>query len=71
MFEFWSPCDLVIWIFEVDAEHQSGLLDITFKMLCDGIKPQTKSLRVQRNGKWRSRKSELLSTLGYEWIENK
>ena len=40
-------------------------------MVCDGIKPQTKSLRVQRNGKWRSRKSELLSTLGYEWIENK
>ena len=23
--------------FEVDAEHQSGLLDITFKIVCDGI----------------------------------
>lgn len=57
--------------FEVDAEHQSGLLDITFKMVCDGIKPQTKILRVQWNRKWRPRKSDLLSVLGYEWIENK
>lgn len=56
--------------FGVDAEHQSGLLDITFKMVCDGIKPQTKTLRVQWNGKWRPRKSDLVSVLGYEWIEN-
>lgn len=56
--------------FGVDAEHQSGLLDITFKMVCDGIKPQTKTLRVQWNGKWRLRKSDLVSVLGYEWIEN-
>lgn len=54
--------------FEVDAEHQLGLMDITFKMVCDGIKPQTKTLRVEWNGKWRSRKSEILSVLGYEWI---
>lgn len=60
----------MIWNFEVDAEHQSGFLDITFKMVCDGIKPQTKTLRVQWTGKWRSRKRELLSALGYEWIEN-
>lgn len=58
----------MIWNFEVDAEHQSGFLDITFKMVCDGIKPQT--LCVQWTGKWRSRKIELLSALGYEWIEN-
>lgn len=57
--------------FEVDTEHQSGLLDITFKMVCDGIKPQTKTLRVEWNGKWRPRKSDLLGVLGYEWIENK
>lgn len=56
--------------FGVDAEHQSGLLDITFKMVCDGIKPQIKTLRVQWNGKWRPRKSDLVSVLGYEWIEN-
>ena len=47
----------MIWNFEVDAEHQSGFLDITFKMVCDGIKPQTKTLRVQWTGKWRSRKA--------------
>lgn len=56
--------------FEVDAEHQSGLLDITFKIVCDGMKLQTKTLRVEWNGKWRSRKSDLVSVLGYEWIEN-
>lgn len=56
--------------FGVDAEHQSGLLDITFKMVCDGIKPQIKTLRVQWSGKWRPRKSDLVSVLGYEWIEN-
>lgn len=61
----------MIWNFEVDAEHQSGFLDITFKMVCDGIKPQTKTLRVEWNGKWRPRKSDLLSVLGYECIENK
>ena len=55
--------------FEVDAEHQSGLLDITFKIVCDGMKPQTKTLRVEWNGKWRSRKSDLVSVLGYEWID--
>lgn len=65
-----NPDSHVIGNFEVDAEHQSGFLDITFKMVCDGIKPQTKTLRVEWNGKWRSRKSELLSALGYEWIEN-
>ena len=54
--------------FKVDVDHQSGLLDITFKMVCDGIKPQIKTLRVQRNGKWRSRKVDLVSVLGYEWI---
>lgn len=48
----------------------SGLLDITFRMVCDGLKPQTKTLRVQWNGKWRPRKSDLVSALGYEWIEN-
>ena len=56
--------------FGVDAEHQSGLLDLTFKMVCDGIKPQIKTLRVQWNGKGRPRKSDLVSVLGYEWIEN-
>lgn len=54
--------------FKVDVDHQSGLLDITFKMVCDGIKPQIKTLRVQWNGKWRSRKVDLVSVLGYEWI---
>ena len=68
------PPSLVMFIgrsFWVNEEYQSGLLDITFKMVCDGIKPQTKTLRVQWNGKWRPRKSNLLSVLGYEWIENK
>lgn len=55
--------------FEVDAEHQSGLLDITFKIVCDGMKPQTNTLRVEWNGKWRSRKSDLVSVFGYEWID--
>lgn len=65
------PPSLVMFIgrsFWVNEEYYSGLLDITFRMVCDGIKPQTKTLRVQWNGKWRSRKSELLSGLGYEWI---
>ena len=68
------PPMLVMFIgrsFWVNEEYQSGLLDITFKMVCDGIKPQTKTLRVEWNGKWRPRKSDLLSVLGYEWIENK
>lgn len=38
-------------------------------MVCDGIKPQTKTLRVEWNGKWRSRKSDLVSVLGYECID--
>ena len=60
----------MIWNFEVDAEHQSGFLDITFRMVCVGMNPQTKTLRVQWTGQWRSRKSELLSVLGYEWTDN-
>lgn len=66
------PPSVVMFIgrsFWVNEEYYSGLLDITFRMVCDGLKPQTKTLRVQWNGKWRSRKSELLSGLGYEWIE--
>lgn len=66
------PPSVVMFIgrsFWVNEEYYSGLLDITFRMVCDGLKPQTKILRVQWNGKWRSRKSELLSGLGYEWIE--
>lgn len=39
-------------------------------MVCDGMKLQTKTLRVEWTGKWRSRKSELLSVLGYEWTDN-
>lgn len=39
-------------------------------MVCDGMKPQTKTLRVEWTGKWRSGKSELLSVLGYEWTDN-
>ena len=68
------PPMLVMFIgrsFWVNEEYQSGLLDVTFKVVCDGIKPQTKILRVQWNGKWRPRKSDLLGVLGYEWIENK
>lgn len=67
------PPSLAMFIgrsFWVNEEYYSGLLDITFRMVCDGLKPQTKTLRVQWNGKWRSRKSELLSGLGFEWIEN-
>lgn len=66
-----SP-SLVMFIgrsFLVNEEYYSGLLNITFRMVCDGLKPQTKTLRVQWNGKWRSRKKELLCGLGYEWIE--
>lgn len=66
------PPSVVMFIgrsFWVNEEYYSGLLDITFRMVCDGLKPQTKTLRVQWNGKWHSRKSELLSGLGYEWIE--
>ena len=42
----------------------------SFRMVCDGMKPQTKTLRVEWTGMWRSRKSELLSVLGYEWTDN-
>ena len=42
---------------------------ITFKIVCDGMKQQTKTLRVEWNGKWRSRKSDLVSIFGYEWID--
>ena len=42
----------------------------SMRMLFDRIKPQTKTLRVEWTGKWRSRKSELLSVLGYEWTDN-
>ena len=44
-----SP-SLVMFIgrsFWVNEEYYSGLLDITFRMVCDGLKPQTKTLRVQ------------------------
>ena len=67
------PTTIVMFVgrsFSVNEEYHEGLLDITFKMVCDGIRPQTKTLRVQWNGKWRSRKVDLVGVLGYKWLES-
>ena len=67
------PTTIVMFVgrsFSVKEEYHEGLLDITFKMVCDGIRPQTKTLRVQWNGKWRSRKVDLVGVLGYKWLES-
>lgn len=66
------PASLAMFIgrsFLVDKEYHSGFLNITFKMVCDGMRPIVKTLRVQWNGKWRARKVDLVEALGYEWIE--
>lgn len=66
------PISLAMFIgrsFLVNKEYHSGFLNITFKMVCDGMRPIVKTLRVQWNGKWRTRKVDLVEALGYEWIE--
>lgn len=55
----------------IRPENCSGIIDITFKVICDNLKPQVKTIRLQWDGTWRSRKQELSNVFTYQWIENK
>lgn len=57
--------------FQVAPSYHSGILDVTFKIVCDNLRPQFKTVRVQWDGTWRSRKQELSNVFTYKWIENK
>lgn len=57
--------------FQVAPSYHSGILDVTFKIVCDNLRPQFKTVRVQWDGTWRSRKQELSNVFTYQWIENK
>ena len=54
--------------FQVAPSYHSGILDVTFKVVCDNLKPQYKTIRVQWDGTWRSRKQELSNVFKYQWL---
>ena len=54
--------------FRVAPCFHSGILDVTFKIVCDNLRPQFKTVRIQWDGTWRSRKQELSNVFTYQWI---
>lgn len=54
--------------FQVAPSFHSGILDVTFKIVCDNLRPQFKTVRIQWDGTWRSRKQELSNVFTYQWI---
>lgn len=56
--------------FLIPPVYYSGIIDITFKVICDNQKPQVKTIRLQWDGTWRSRKQELSNVFTYKWLEN-
>ena len=64
-----SPLNMFIGMsFQVAPSYHSGILDVTFKIVCDNLRPQFKTVRVQWDGTWRSRKQELSNVFTYQWI---
>ena len=55
----------------IQPRYCAGILDVTFKVVCDDQKPQLKTVRLQWDGTWRSRKQELSNVFTYKWLENK
>lgn len=56
--------------FQIPPKYSSGIFDVTFKVACDNLKPQLRTVRLQWDGMWRSRKQELFNGFAYKWLEN-
>lgn len=56
--------------FQIPPKYSSGIFDVTFKVACDNQKPQLRTVRLQWDGMWRSRKQELFNGFAYKWLEN-
>ena len=57
--------------FLILQKYCSGIIDVTFKVVCDNQKPQLRTVRLQWDGTWRSRKQEFSNVFTYKWLENK
>ena len=63
------PMKLMIGSKEIGGACFSGLLDVTFKLKCDELKPQYKTLRMEWNGEWKGRQVDMVKVLSYEWYK--
>lgn len=63
------PMKLMIGSREIPGSCYEGLIDVTFKLKCDELKPQIKTLRIEWNGQWKSRQVDMAKVLSYKWNE--
>lgn len=61
------PMKFMIGSKEIGGSCFSGLIDVTFKLKCDELKPQYKTLRIEWNGEWKGRQFDMMKVFKYKW----
>lgn len=63
------PMKFLIGSKEIPGSCFEGLIDVTFKLKCDELKPQLRTLRIEWNGSWKSRQVDMIKVFTYKWNE--
>lgn len=61
------PMKFIIGSKEIAGSCFSGLIDVTFKLKCDELKPQLKTLTIEWNGEWKGRQVDMVKVFKYKW----
>ena len=61
------PMKFMIGSKEIAGSCFSGLIDVTFKLKCDELKPQFKTLTIEWNGEWKGRQVDMVKVFKYKW----
>lgn len=62
------PLMLTIGRDSIQPSNYDGVLDVTFLVKCDELKPQKHVARIEWDGTWCDKKCDMQEVFSYEWI---
>lgn len=64
------PLMLTIGKTSIQPCNHDGVLDVTFLVKCDELKPQKHVARIEWDGTWCDKKDDMQEVFSYEWLNN-
>lgn len=63
------PLNLMIGKESIPPSHYDGVLDVTIKIKCDELKPQSHVVRIEWDGTWSGDKEAMQEVFSYKWLD--
>ena len=63
-----TPMSFIIGKKPIPELNFDGIIEISLKVKCNELKTQYRKIRLEWNGKWENRLTEMSRILSYQWI---